>query len=156
MVKFLREGVLRMTEVYLALGDDGKAASRRAMAAALARRDIPADAALAKTALGKPYLPDWPAVQLSLSHSGGYGVCAVSDAPVGVDVELIRPLRRDVPGRFFTPAEQAWLTGRPESAFFRLWTRKESFVKALGRGLTLPLNRFSVLDAVLLWEGDAW
>lgn len=39
---------------------------------------------------------------------------------------------------------------------FRLWTRKESFTKALGKGLTLPLDSFSVLDDVLFRDGIAW
>lgn len=147
-----------MTEVYLARATQGKEASRRAMAAALAARSIPADARIAKTVLGKPYLADYPGVQFNLSHSGPWGACAVSEEPVGVDVELVRPLRQNVAGRFFTPTEQTFLARQPnpEQAFFRLWTRKESFLKALGKGLTLPMNRFSVLEEVLYWEGIAW
>ena len=145
-----------MTEVYFARGEEGKAASRRAMAAAFAARGIPAAAELARTVLGKPYLPGYPGLHFNLSHSGPWGVCALSKAPVGVDVELVRPLRYDLARRFFTPGEQAWLRGRPEGEFFRLWTRKESFLKALGKGLTLPLDSFSVLEDLLIREGTAW
>ena len=135
---------------------DGKAASRRAMAAAWIKLGIPEDAAFAKTVLGKPYLKDWPGVQFNLSHSGGWGVCAVSAAPVGVDVELCRPLKQEVAKRFFTATEQGFLARRPPEEFFRLWTRKESFTKALGKGLTLPLDSFSVLDDVLYRDAAAW
>lgn len=147
-----------MTEVYLARGEEGVAASRRALAAALEARSIPADARISKTVLGKPYLADYPGVQFNLSHSGPWGACAVSEAPVGVDVELVRPMRQNVAGRFFTSTEQQFLARqpRPEQEFFRLWTRKESFLKALGKGLTLPMNRFSVLEDVLYWDGIAW
>lgn len=145
-----------MTRVFIAKGDSGRRASRGAYAAAAADRGIPPDAVVAETVLGKPYWRDFPGVQFNLSHSGPYGVCAVSDAPVGVDVELIRPLRQDVAKRFFTETEQGWLARRPPKEFFCLWTRKESFSKALGKGLTLPMQSFSVLDEVLYREGIAW
>lgn len=146
------------TKVYIACDaqGDGKIASRRAMACAWKDQNIPLDAELAKTVLGKPYLKDWPRIQFNLSHSGAYGVCAVSDAPVGVDVEMIRPLRQDVAKRFFTKVEQGYLSAQPPKEFFRLWTRKESFTKAIGKGLTLPMDRFSVLDDVLYRDGIAW
>ena len=126
-----------MTEVYLARGADGKTASRRAKEAAFGAWGIPPEAEEARTVLGKPYLTRYPGVQFNLSHSGPWGVCAMSEAPVGVDLELVRPLRQNVAGRFF-------------------WTRKESFIKALGKGLTMPLNSFSVLEDVLYRDGLAW
>jgi len=145
-----------MTKVFLAREADGKSAARRAMAAALAQAEIPTDAEVAKTVLGKPYLPQFPGVHFNLSHSGPWGVCALSCAPVGVDVELVRPLRQDVAKRFFTKTEQLYLACHPAEEFFRLWTRKESFSKALGKGLTLPMDHFSVLDDVLYRAGAAW
>ena len=145
-----------MTTVWIAQDETGKLAAQRAFAAALASRGIPATAELAKTVLGKPYLRDYPGVQFNLSHSGRYGVCALSAFPVGVDVELIRPLRREVARRFFTPAEAAWLDARPEAEFFRLWTRKESYIKAIGKGLTQRLDSFSVLEELIFQGSTAW
>lgn len=145
-----------MTKVFIAKADSGKAASRIACAAALADQGIPGETEIGKTVLGKPYLKEFPGIQFNLSHSGPYGVCAISGAPVGVDVELIRPLRREVAKRFFTALEQGWLERHPPEEFFRLWTRKESFSKALGKGLTLPMDSFSVLDEVLYRDGTAW
>lgn len=146
------------TKVYIASDTQagGKNASRRAMAFAWNKQNIPPDAILSQTVLGKPYLRDWPGVQFNLSHSGAYGVCAISNAPVGVDIEMIRPLRQDVAKRFFTKVEQEYLSARPTEDFFRLWTRKESFTKAIGKGLTLPMDRFSVLDDILYYGGIAW
>lgn len=146
------------TQVYALLGGekDGKAAAYRAERALFAANGIPADAEQARTVLGKPYLKDYPGVQFNLSHSGGWGVCALSKTAVGVDVEMVRPLRQQVAKRFFTPVEQEWLSKRPAEEFFRLWTRKESFTKAQGKGLTLPLDSFSVLDDVLFRDGIAW
>ncbi len=97
---------------------------------------------------GKPYLVAEPGVHFSLSHSGGWAVCAVSDHPVGVDIEKCEPGRRDIASRFFHKEEVRYLnsllpTAR-DDAFYSLWTLKESFVKSTGRGLDLPLRSFWV------------
>lgn len=97
---------------------------------------------------GKPYLVAAPDIHFSLSHSGGWAVCALSDRPVGVDIERRTPGRRDVAERFFHKEETQYLNSLPlcarEDAFYSLWTLKESFVKATGRGLRLPLRSFCV------------
>ena len=98
-------------------------------------------------AYGKPYFPDAPQAQFSLSHSGGYAALATSSLPVGVDIQEIRPERVMAAVRFLTEPEQAQLTALPQEeevqAFFRLWTLKESYGKMTGRGL-LGANAFSV------------
>ena len=104
---------------------------------------------IALSEYGKPYLPQLPGFHFSLSHSGNMALCAVSSDPVGCDIELPRGFDPNLARRFFHPAEQEWLFSRPEaeqsSAFFRLWTCKESFLKALGLGLSLPLDSFAVI-----------
>jgi 4'-phosphopantetheinyl transferase len=97
---------------------------------------------------GKPYLK-YGGPHFNLSHSGGYAALAVSDNEVGVDIETIAPVSDAVAARCFTPPEREWMQ-RQESgpeAFFRLWTAKESIMKALGLGLSLPPASFSVLPA---------
>ncbi len=89
---------------------------------------------------GKPLLVDG-SCHFSLSHSGPWVVCATADSPVGVDVELPR-CSAAVAQRFFHPEEVA-LADDPDQ-LCRLWTAKEAFVKALGVGITIPLNRFRV------------
>jgi len=96
---------------------------------------------------GKPYLSGDLEGRLSfnLSHSGDWGLCAVMlERDVGVDLEKINyqlafePLAK----RFFSPAENTWLSafqeGRRRRNFFRLWTRKESWLKGKGRGFSEP------------------
>jgi 4'-phosphopantetheinyl transferase len=89
---------------------------------------------------GKPYLVR-AAVRCDLRFN-------VSE--VGVDVERLRPdvLDDDIPERFFSPREVAALRAleQPDqvAAFFRCWTRKEAYIKALGKGLQLPLDSFDV------------
>ncbi|GAB2045687.1 hypothetical protein AGATL06_21850 [Agathobaculum sp. TL06] len=97
---------------------------------------------------GKPYLVSEPGIHFSLSHSGDWAVCAISDHPVGVDIEWCDPNRRDIASRFFHKEEIRYLNSLPPyartDAFYSLWTLKESFVKSTGRGLDLPLRSFCV------------
>jgi 4'-phosphopantetheinyl transferase len=95
-------------------------------------------------------------LRFNTSHSGDYAAFAFTRAgQVGVDIECIRddmPGRDDIVRRYFAPGEQREWFAVPESerarAFFKLWTRKEAFVKARGSGLFSGLDRFEVsLDA---------
>lgn len=87
----------------------------------------------------------------NLAHSSELALLAVTrSGPVGVDVERIRPLREvdQLVSRFFSPREDAVFQGlaaeqKPE-AFFRLWTRKEAWLKATGEGITESLGRVEV------------
>ena len=115
---------------------------------ALKKAGIPAQEQIfAENQWGKPYLKHHKDVHFSLSHSGAWAVCAVSDENVGVDVELPR-CSMAVAKRFFCPEELEGMDSLdryPQSdALNRLWTAKESFLKMLGKGLTLPLNSFAV------------
>ncbi|NLY02771.1 MAG: 4'-phosphopantetheinyl transferase superfamily protein [Rhodopirellula sp.] len=100
---------------------------------------------------GKPALasPPGQSIRFNLSHSAGLAVCAVTRGhDVGVDVES--PERRtDVLGlarRFFAESEVAALGRRPPEeqrrTFFEYWTLKEAYIKACGRGLSIPLDAF--------------
>ena len=98
---------------------------------------------------GKPALKYHPEICFSLSHSGSYAICTIGDKPVGNDIERIREGRLKVADRFFAKEELSWLyeTEREEGRMqrmFRLWTMKESFVKAIGRGMSLSLQDFVI------------
>lgn len=103
---------------------------------------------------GKPFLPDFPDLQFNLSHAGTRVLCVLSSLPCGGDVERLGRGSPALARRFFAPDENAVLeaersAGGEEAfqAFFtRIWTRKESFLKATGEGLFRPLSRFSVLS----------
>lgn len=115
---------------------------------ALERSGIPASAQhFRKNQFGKPFLSDRPEVHFSLSHSGSWAVCAVSDHPVGVDAELPR-CTMAMARRHFHPEELAQLDALSPhdqaDALNRLWTAKEAFLKALGCGLVIPLSSFTV------------
>lgn len=117
---------------------------------------------------GKPALTS-PVEDISfnLSHTGGSALLAIAGSGrVGIDAETVRPESEvaDLSRRFFAPAEAAEILAlSPDArlgAFFTCWTRKEAFVKALGGGLSVPLDRFQVSvrcdePARLLWvEGE--
>jgi 4'-phosphopantetheinyl transferase len=97
---------------------------------------------------GRPELAGLP-LHFNVSHSQDKALIAVSStARIGVDIEALAPIERDLVERFFSSAEQASLAALAgpdwERGFYRCWTRKEAFVKALGRGLSLPLEDFDV------------
>ena len=90
-------------------------------------------------------------LRFNMSHSRGMGLVAVSDTKeLGVDVEYIRAdfATEDIARRFFSPHEVAAFNGLSQelrvAAFFRCWTRKEAYIKAIGRGLSQPLDGFDV------------
>ncbi|MBV8375395.1 MAG: 4'-phosphopantetheinyl transferase superfamily protein [Verrucomicrobia bacterium] len=100
---------------------------------------------------GKPALAGPPRIQFNASHSGQMAVFAfTAGCELGVDVEQIRELddAESISARFFSAGEAAELLSlEPEDrvpAFFRCWTRKEAYVKAIGGGLAIPLNGFQV------------
>jgi 4'-phosphopantetheinyl transferase len=98
---------------------------------------------------GKPILRNG-ACHFSLSHSYGLMMLAVAETEVGCDIERIDPDLDWPPiaGRLFAPAEYDALRSMPQAparrGFFDCWTRKEAYVKALGQGLSHPLDSFEV------------
>lgn len=114
------------------------------------RAAYPADAfppERAVTPEGKPYFPARPAFHYSISHSGEWVVCAVGAVPLGVDIQVERPVRPTV-FRALSAAEQAELDGLAERerlpAFFDVWCLKEAYTKAIGLGLQARFRDFSV------------
>jgi len=92
--------------------------------------------------------PEVEGVCFNVSHSGDMVVCAVSEYPVGCDIEKITTVPERVAERFFSKGEVNYLNQVPKEAereeFFRLWTMKESYIKMTGEGLHLPLNQFEL------------
>lgn len=98
---------------------------------------------------GKPYLKEFSDIHFNMSHSGLWVVVAIADKNVGIDVEKIRKAPLGVANRFFSEPEKNQLFAAMNSEiqqdhFFTLWTLKESFLKALGKGLTKSLSSFTV------------
>jgi len=97
---------------------------------------------------GKPYLRDYPNLHYNLSHKKGAIVCAVSEEPVGVDIESVNEFNKRVAERFFTQNEQKYIFNtrkNQEVRFAKIWTRKEAYVKWIGKGMMIPFRSFDVL-----------
>jgi 4'-phosphopantetheinyl transferase len=131
----------------------GRGALRRLLARCLP--PVGAVGALAEGRWGKPAVPVLPGepagVEFNISHSGGRVLLAATrGTAVGVDLEVPRPgvEIEELLRRFFSADEFAAWQGLPPTlrttGFYHLWTRKEAVVKAVGRGLSLPLDSFQV------------
>lgn len=95
---------------------------------------------------GKPFLKNRDDLHFNLSHSGSWVVCAVDNLPLGIDVEKIQPIDLDISKNYFSPDEHQDLLAKEDkyAYFFTLWSLKESYIKMVGKGLSLPLNSFSI------------
>ena len=103
---------------------------------------------------GKPFFKNCTDIKFNLSHSGEYAVCAISDdgessAGIGIDAEKNRDTKNalKIAERYFTPAEYEYVknSGDTKTTFFKLWTRKESLLKAIGTGISGGLGAYEVL-----------
>jgi 4'-phosphopantetheinyl transferase len=109
----------------------------------------PKDVYFEYTSHGKPFLPG-SSLQFNVSHSGDYGILAVSQQrQVGIDIECIRQISAlSIAKRFFMPEENNYLASLTEDdrqkTFFRIWTRKEAFIKARGLSISGYLSKVSV------------
>ena len=93
--------------------------------------------------------PEVEGLYFNLSHSGSMVVCAVSEKPVGCDIEKCKTAPKKVAEHFFGQRELDYLKELKgddyDRAFFRLWTMKESYVKMTGEGASIPFRSFEVV-----------
>ena len=95
-----------------------------------------------RNSFGKPRLRVRPGVHFNIAHCRRAVAVMVADCPVGVDVEAVRRRDAHVADRCFDASEMVRVEAAsdPDREFFRYWTLKESYVKALGCGLSYPLR----------------
>lgn len=94
---------------------------------------------------GKPYLENCSAY-FSISHSGDYVLCALSEKEIGCDIEKIKEYNPRIPERFFTQKEIRRLGDDNKELFTRLWTLKESILKKDGTGISGGLDSYCFAD----------
>jgi 4'-phosphopantetheinyl transferase len=163
----LQSGPMVGDDVQALLSDDERARQRSFVSSELRRRFLaaraglrtllgryldldPRNLAFATNEFGKPRLAGDGQVHFNLSHCEERAVLAISNAEVGIDLERERPIEHvDLARRYFHPHEVASITASRDEAeqrraFFLVWTLKEAVVKALGTGLSTPLDSFEV------------
>jgi len=94
---------------------------------------------------GKPYVSGVP-IHFNISHSGDFVVCAISEQSIGIDIEKIVEVDLTLATRYFCRCEYDDLLAQDKNNrhdyFFSLWTLKESYIKWLGGGMSIPLDSF--------------
>ncbi len=132
--KFLRHSDMPHAQISLAASVLARIAVSRASG-------IPASQIkIRRTSHGKPYVKNYSDIYFSISHSRNIIVCAVSERPVGVDIEYIKDsVPMNIANRFYSPEDLSLLNdaAHAEKAklFFKIWTQRESMVKCTGEGL---------------------
>lgn len=115
---------------------------------------------------GKPYVTKPSGLYFNISHSGTWCVCAVSDVPVGIDIQRMDSVRFDaIAHRYFPPEDRTAYEAADDKKgmFYTLWTKKEALGKCLGVGLRpvpmpdLPMEfRWATIDGqyrlCVCWE----
>ena len=105
-----------------------------------------------RTIYGQPYIRNCKDIYFSISHSGKLVICAISDHPIGVDLELIchqKYENSEIAKYYFSDYENERIAceynlAEKEIEFYKIWTLKESYLKVLGMGLYKELNSFEI------------
>ena len=118
----------------------------RLLEAALGKRGLSA----ANVTIGENGKLDCDGVYFNLSHSGDMVLCAISDDPVGCDIEKAANAPMEVAERYFSDSERQYINGAENAdeknrRFFRLWTMKESYLKMTGEGMSLSPERVEIV-----------
>ncbi|MDS0524593.1 4'-phosphopantetheinyl transferase superfamily protein [Clostridium sp. SHJSY1] len=94
---------------------------------------------------GKPYIDE--NVEFNISHSGNYVVVAIDNAPLGIDIEEMKEIEFEgIAKGYYNESEYNWIINHNKSeqmkCFYKIWTLKESYVKYVGKGLSINFNSF--------------
>ena len=102
---------------------------------------------------GKPYLKD-KNLYFSLSHSNGIVALTVSKEEIGLDIELIKPVKDALAKRIMTTEEYNIYNSLDKNKkityFYEVWTSKEAYVKKIGSSITLTLSNIEIDEDILI------
>lgn len=107
------------------------------------------DIEIERNVYGKPSLRNYCNFHYNISHAGSWVISAISDQLVGADIEQVKSIDLGIAKRYFSKSEYESIMSESkenrQNVFYQFWTAKESYVKYMGKGLSMPLNSFSVL-----------
>ncbi|WP_124067751.1 4'-phosphopantetheinyl transferase superfamily protein [Clostridium sp. E02] len=97
---------------------------------------------------GKPFLMKYPNIHFNISHSGDWVIIGFSNHIIGVDIERVQKYEKEIANYCFTKIEKDYLYSAGESEylnrFVEIWTLKESYIKYIGKGLSIDMRSFSI------------
>lgn len=104
--------------------------------------------AFSYSSYGKPSIIGYSNIYFNVAHSGEWVVCAVAEKAVGIDVEAVRSIDLEIADTYFSKEEKQQLFSLSSQEqlpfFYKLWTLKESYIKMKGKGLSIPLDAFTI------------
>lgn len=109
------------------------------------------------TAYQRPYIDS--TLDFNISHAYDFTICAISQTTkVGIDIEKVQPIDlNDFDSQFSrTELKQLSQAKNLQYAFFKLWTQKEAFVKAIGKGLYTSLNKIKIKNGKVRFDDQDW
>lgn len=101
---------------------------------------------------GKPHIKGYPNFHYNISHTRNAIAIALSDNSIGVDIEKVGKAQLKIATLFFTTIEQEYINeafSKADIRFYEVWTKKEAYIKYIGKGLSMPLNSFNTLDKTI-------
>lgn len=99
---------------------------------------------------GKPFFTAFPDIHFNYSHTKNAAACVLSDSEAGIDLERVRRYNEKTARRFCSDKEWNWLQNQEnmDSEWIRIWTRKEAYVKYLGKGIRMDLRSVDTFDVL--------
>lgn len=99
---------------------------------------------------GKPSIEGYDNLFFNISHSEDWVICAISNEEVGVDIEKIEKAPIEVAEHYFDSREYKIIKSKEQEEidefFYKIWTLKESYIKWIGKGLSVQLDSFNVVE----------
>lgn len=104
---------------------------------------------------GKPFMLD-SNFNFNISHSGNTVVCVFSKQEIGIDIEEINDIDYSLFENVFSSHEFAEINREGLNKFYEFWTKKESVIKAIGKGMSLPLTEIQVDKGHTTYNDNIW
>jgi len=103
-----------------------------------------------KNEWGKPFIGNLPGIHFNTAHSGQWVAVCIDALPSGIDIQKVKNVDIKLAKRFFSQKEYEFIMSLPEhkrqDCFFEIWTLKESYVKAVGKGISVLFRSFAIYE----------